>query len=31
MRTDKAKDVAALFTAETQKTVPASGLDPSID
>jgi len=28
---DKAKDVAALFTAETQKTVPASGLDPSID
>ncbi len=28
---DKAQEVAAVFTAETQKTVPASGLDPSID
>ena len=28
---DRAKDVAALFTAETQKPVPDSGLDPSFD
>jgi hypothetical protein len=28
---DKAQDVAALFTAETQKPVPPDGLKPSID
>lgn len=28
---DRAQHVAALFTAETQKTVPATGLDPSFD